>query len=328
LVELVSFPVYTESLAEYADMDEFVQSIRALGCDGVEAIWGGDDMWKTLPPGFELGYHLVFYPDWLDFWRGDEEALLKKFGSRKAYAAFYGRADRRTLVEQYCADLTRAEALHVQYAVYHVSDVSIEEGYTYRWLHSDEDVIDAAAELINEALGGREPPFRILVENQWWPGFRFTEPRLTERLLSALHFENKGILLDVGHLMNTNTALRSQREGADYILKMLEAHGSLSKCIKAVHLHQSLSGEYVRTHTGMLPAVLAQDYISRFGDSYGHILQIDRHMAWTDPCVREVVERIAPDFLTHELSSRTRAVREKDIAIQRAALYGAKKQGS
>ena len=326
--ELVSFPVYAESLAEYAGMDELVQSVRTLGCDGIEAIWGGDDTWKMLPPGFASGYHLIFYPDWLDFWRGDEKALVQKFGSREAYTSFYGGADRQTLVEQYRADLARAAALHVRYAVYHVSDVSIEEGYTYRWLHSDESVIDAAAELINEAVGEREPPFPILVENQWWPGFRFTDPRLTQRLLSALRFENKGILLDTGHLMNTNTALRSQREGANYLLKMLEAHGSLSKSIKAVHLHQSLSGEYVRAHTGMLPEVLAPDYITRFGDSYGHILQIDRHMAWTDPCVRELVERIAPDFLTHELSSRTRASREKDVTIQRAALYGAENQRS
>ena len=321
--ELMSFPVCAESLAEYAGMDELVQSVRALGCDGVEAIWGGDDTWKTLSPDFALGYHLAFYPDWLDFWRGDEKALLQKFGSREAYTAFYGGADRQTLIEQYRADLARAEALQAQYVVYHVSDVSIEEGYTYHWLHSDEDVINSAAELINEVIGERKLPFPILVENQWWPGFCFTDPRITERLLSKLCFENKGILLDTGHLMNTNTAIRSQREGADYILKMLETHGSLSKCIKAVHLHQSLSGEYVSAHTGTLPANLVPDYISRFCDSYDHILQIDRHMAWTDPCVREVVERIEPDFLIHELSSRTRETREKNITVQRTALYGA-----
>ena len=326
--ELISFPVYTESLAEYAGMDELVQSVRATGCDGIEAIWGGDDTWKTLPSGFASGYHLIFYPDWLDFWRGDEKALVQKFGSREAYTSFYGGADRQALIEQYRADLARAVALHVLYAGDHVSDGSIEEGYTYCWLHSDENVINAAAELINEAVGECEPPFPILVENQWWPGFRFTDPQLTEQLLTSLLFENKGILLDTVLLMNTNTALRSQREGANYILKMLEAHGSLSKSIKAVHLHQSLSGEYVRSHTGMLPAALALDYITRFGDSYNHILQIDRHMAWTDPCVREVVERIAPDFLTHELSSRTRTARERDVTIQRAALYGAENKRS
>lgn len=326
--ELVSFPIYAESLGEYADTAELVESIHALGCDGIEGIWGGDDTWHMLPDGFALGYHLLFYPDWLDFWRGNEKALVQKFGSREAYTAFYGGADGQTLIDQYRADLARAQALHVRYAVYHVSDVSIEEGYTYRWLHSDEEVIDAAAELLNEALGAREPPFPILVENQWWPGFRFTDPRLTDRLLSALHFQNKGILLDTGHLMNTNTALCSQREGADYILKMLDVNGALSKNIRAVHLHQSLSGAYVRAHTGMLPAELAPDYLTRFGDSYSHILQIDRHMAWTDPCVREVVERIAPDFLTHELSSRTRAARERDIAVQRTALRGAENQRS
>lgn len=320
--ELVSFPVYTEALNEYANMEALSQSIRLLGCDGVEAIWGGDETWKLLPPGLALGYHLVFYPDWLDFWRGDEKALLQKFGNREDYASFYGGDDREALLRQYRDDLARAEALHVNYAVYHVSDVSVEEGYTYRWLHSDEDVIDAAAALINEVVGKCEPPFPILVENQWWPGFTFSNPKLTERLLSALHFENKGILLDTGHLMNTNATLRTQREGAEYIIKMLEEHGSLSKYVKAVHLHQSLSGEYVLANTGFLPEHLAADYLTRFGDSYGHILKIDQHMPWTDPSVREVVERINPEFLTHELSSRTRKAREAAISVQRAAIYG------
>lgn len=320
--ELVSFPVYMEALNEYADMAALSQSVRSLGCDGVEAIWGGDETWKLLPSGLARGYHLVFFPDWLDFWHGDEKALLQKFGNREAYVSFYGGDDRETLLQQYRDDLARAEALHVNYAVYHVSDVSVEEGYTYRWLHSDEDVIDAAAALINEAVGKREPPFPILVENQWWPGFTFSNPKLTERLLSALHFENKGILLDTGHLMNTNAALRTQREGADYIKKMLDEHGSLSKYVKAVHLHQSLSGEYVLANTGFLPEHLAADYLTRFGDSYSHILKIDQHMPWTDPSVREVVARIDPEFLTHELSSRTRKAREDAVFVQRAAIYG------
>ena len=324
MLELISFPVYAESLREYNDREELARSCKALGCDGLEVIWGGDECWRQLPRALTLGYHLVFYPDWLDFWRRDEPALLRKFGSREAWTSFYGGDGREALLTQLRADLDRAEALGARYAVYHVSDVSIEEGYTYRWEHTDEAVIDAAAELLNEAVGSREPPFPILVENQWWPGFTFTDPALTARLLDALHFANKGILLDTGHLMNTNTALRTQAEGAAYIREMLEKNGSLSREIRAVHLHQSLSGEYVRAHTGTLPPGLSPDYLTRFGESYGHILKIDRHEPWTDPCVGELVARIAPDFLTHELTSRGRAERETAIRTQRTALWGGK----
>ena len=144
---------------------------------------------------------------------------------------------------------------------------------------------------------------------------------MTERLLNAIHPSDKGILLDTGHLMNTNPALGSQREGVEYILQMLNRHGSLARCIRGVHLHQSLSGAYVRSHTGSLPIHLAEDYLTRFGESYAHILRIDRHEPWTESCVREVVERINPEFLTHELSSRDRAARESAVRVQRQALW-------
>ena len=31
-----------------------------------------------------------------------------------------------------------------RYVVFHVSDVSVEEGFTYHWRHTHEEVIDAA----------------------------------------------------------------------------------------------------------------------------------------------------------------------------------------
>lgn len=76
--------------------------------------------------------------------------------------------------------------------VFHVSDVSIEEGYTYHWLHTNQEVIDAAVEVINLILGTETWPFEFLVENQWWPGFTFTEPEETVRLLEGIRLQGKG----------------------------------------------------------------------------------------------------------------------------------------
>jgi len=207
--------------------------------------------------------------------------------------------------------------------VLHVSDVSIEEGYTYRWLHGDEDVIDAACELANALFRGVGDGPALLLENQWWPGFTFTEPGKTERLLRGIDYKNKGILLDTGHLMNTNTALKTQAEGADYILRMIEAHGSLAEHIRGMHLHYSLSGDYVREHTGFMPDTLPGDYNGRFAASYAqHILKIDRHLPWSDVSVRRVVERAKPDWLTHELSVSGREALAQAVGAQRRALCG------
>lgn len=321
MLETIGFPIYRESVAEYGSPDAVLERCRALGCNGVEAVWGGDDTVDTLPDGFALGYHLLFYPDWLDLWRGDQPALLRKFGSREAVASFYGGSDQTALLAQYRKDLSRAKRLGAEYVVFHVSNVSIEEGYTYQWEHSHREVIDGALQLINLLFAEETYSFTLLVENQWWPGFTFTDPEQTEYLLNGIQCPNKGIMLDTGHLLNTETALATEAEGAAYLHAVLDRHGALCKWIRGVHLHQSLSGAYVKAHTGTLPAWQGKDYLARFGESYSHILKIDRHQPWTDCAVSGVIARIAPDFLTHELSAGSRAARERAVSIQRRTLY-------
>ena len=60
-----------------------------------------------------------------------------------AVAWYYGGRTPETLVDLYRADLRRAAALDAAYVVFHVTDVSVEENYTYRWLHTNEEIIDA-----------------------------------------------------------------------------------------------------------------------------------------------------------------------------------------
>lgn len=321
MLESISFPVNAQSMAEYEDAGELLRACRALGCDGVEAIWGGDAVIDALPAAVVTGYHLLFYADWLDFWRGDEQALLRKFGSWEAVVAFYGGEDRRALLAQYRADLDRAKRLGARYVVLHVSDVSIEEGYTYRWLHTDRDVLDAAIELANLLFSGERYSFALLLENQWWPGFTFTSPQQTAYLLDGICYPNKGILLDTGHLMNTNPSLRTQRDGLAYLQQKLDEHGDLKRYIRGVHLHQSCSGAYVRAHTGYLPKSLQGEYMDRFREGYKHILQIDCHQPWTQPEIASLVARISPEFLTHELACANRAERERAVAVQKETLW-------
>ena len=178
---LMSLPMTASVLTEYGDLEE---ACRSCGCDGLEVVWGGEELPCTVPQALHVGYHLTFYPDWLDFWRGDRAALTEKFGSEEVWRSFYGGPEgRETLLRLYREDLDRAVTWGARYVVFHVSDVSVEEGFTYHWRHTHEEVIDAAAEVINLLLGDRAWPFDFLVENQWWPGFTFTEPELTRRLL-------------------------------------------------------------------------------------------------------------------------------------------------
>lgn len=321
MIEVMSMAMDSFTVEAYGGVDGIERAVREAGCTGCEMIWGGEPLPEKLPCPGNNGYHLVFFPDWLDFWKEDREALCRKMGNMETVRTFYGGFGREFLIDMYRQDMRRAEAAGALYAVFHVSDVSIEEGYTYRWLHTHEEVIDAAAELINILTDEHSYPFDILLENQWWPGFTFTEPRLTGRLLDKVRTDRKGIVLDIGHLMNTNTALRTQSEGAEYVLKMLDRHGELSKLVKGLHLHQSLSGEYVEKNTGALPP-LPEDYFDRFGVNYSHILKIDTHSPWTDSTVKTIIERVRPAYINHELSEKDPKKKVTAVKRQRRAMLG------
>ena len=314
--QTVSFPLDVRTLREFGSWEAVDREVRGLGCDGLEGIWAGEDFPPGLPEKMVVGYHLTFFSDWLDLYREDRPALERKFGTLENVRRFYGGTSRDTLLELYRRDLERAATLKPEYVVFHVSDVSVEESYTYRWLHSHEEVIDASAEIINILLDGRDWPFEFLMENQWWPGFTFTAPKLTARLLDRVHYGRKGILLDTGHLMNTNTKLLTQAEGAAYILQMVEKHGELSQYIHGIHLHQSLSGAYVESHTGMVPTGFPMDPVEQFSVNYKHIQQIDRHAPWTDRAILPVLERIGPRWVTHELAANDWPQKKGEISQQ------------
>lgn len=321
MIHTMSLPLHSDSLKEYKGWDDLRQELDALGCDGVEGIWGGEALPQDVPAGLVQGYHLIFYPDWVDLWNENKPALEEKFGSLEQAAAVYGGIGPETLFRQYWEDLERAAALGARYVVCHVSNVSMEECFTYRFRYDNTEVIKTALELINALLTKRDWPFEFLVENQWWPGFTFTEPKETAYLLDGIAGSRKGIMLDVGHLMNTCTDLKTQAEGAAYVSKMLAAHGSLVSMVRGVHLHQSLSGAYVRTHAGSLPQEWSFDFEERFAACYAHVLHIDQHQPWTDPAIVPILEQIDPAYLTHELTScTTRTQRAAAVTLQQRTL--------
>ena len=303
MIQSTNFPLSTYSVEPYGGWEEISNKVKEVGLDGLELIADPDNLADDIPLSLVAGYHMTFYVDWLDFWRQDEVALMHKYGSWETVNEVYRGTKPEDLLRHFREDLALGIRLKTPYMVFHVSDVSLEEGYTYRWLHSDMEVLDEAIEFINLLLDGVEPTFDFLVENQWWPGFKFTEPEKTEYLLSHIHYPRVGIMLDTGHLMNTNWKIKSQWDGVKYILSMIEKHGELSKSIYGLHFHQSLSGAYCRKAVGKLPEGFPLNYNDEFSRNYAHILQIDRHRPWRIEECAMIVGRAEPEYLTHEISS-------------------------
>ena len=303
MIQSVNFPLSDACAAPYGGWAGVCRAVEDMGLQGVEGIWALEEIPADFPPSLLTGYHLTFYHEWLDLWRGDRAVLLEKFGSMEMVRRVYGGTEPEDLLSFFRADLRRALALGAKYLVFHVSDVSLEEGYTYRWRHTHREVSLASAEIVRLLLADVPEDVDFLLENQWWPGFTFTDPAETEALFAAVDDPRAGILLDTGHLMNTNVRLRTQKDGVEYILDCVRRHGALSDLIRGMHFHQSLSGRYVRRAVGALPEGFPRDYFDAFAVSYGHIEQIDRHRPWTDPACARILDRVLPRYLTHELKS-------------------------
>lgn len=319
MLELINLPLDDELIEQYGGIDGIKKLLEQTGCHSVEWIWGGRTVCSKLPKRMTQGYHLTFFSDWLDFYRGNEARLKAKFGDEKTIEKIYGSMDKNILIQKYKDDLARAIEMGSKYVVFHISDVSIEEGYSYEREHSDEEVLDASIELINELLKDSPTEIDFLVENLWWAGFRFTEPQKTKYLLDGISYKNKGIMLDTGHLMNTNLNLGNEEEGIDYILQMLEHHGEYVDYVKGLHLNKSLSGDYVKRTIGNLP-IPSGDYFGRFAKSYSHILQIDKHEPFTDKKIIQLIKKVQPKYVVHELKGDSLRKKAKAIAVQREAM--------
>ena len=303
---VTNFPLFNGCLGEYGSMEGLLECCRESGVDGIEAIWDYAPYTEEPPlPGMAIGHHLMFWPSWVDFWIHDEKALMREYFDWDTVYEFYRGANKDSLIEEYRRDIERAMQSNAEYLVFHVSEAGLEESFTYKFTHDDELVIDCAIECINQITPYITNGAALLVENQWWPGFTFTKPEITKRLLDGIEYPNKGIMLDTGHLLNTNTALRTEQDGIAYINQMLDKHGSLAKMVRGLHLNQSLSGEYVKSNNYKCSQEFldAPTYWEKYARCYDHILKVDRHQPWTDPSIAQVIERINPEWINHELSA-------------------------
>ena len=175
----------------FLDGQDAADYLRKMELDGLELMHcqGGDP--SFFPREIICGMHLRNWNDWVDLWQENWEPLREEYGSLKQAEKVYGRLDRNSIIRPLERQLSMAASLGVSYVVFHVCDVKTTELYSYQFLHTDEQVVDAAAELINTLLDGKDYPFEFLMENLWWPGLTMTRPEITERLLAQIHFPRR-----------------------------------------------------------------------------------------------------------------------------------------
>ena len=319
MIQTFNFTNMDEELERFRDGEDMRSFAKDHGCDGIELQMIQDPAGSFLEEGLIQGVHLSFWNSWMDLWKGNLQAVLEEFGDLQTVQEYFGGTDWKALLHKIKKELDTAQRLGAKYVVFHVSEVTILQSYTRIYSYSDEEVVDAACEFINCLLDDQNYTFDFLVENLWWPGFDFTRPEITGRLLDGIHYENKGIMLDTGHLMNTNTSLRSQCEAVEYIYQCLEKNKSYLSYIKGVHLNASLSGEYVEQSLKE-PDPPTGNYWERWGKIYHHVFRMDQHRPFTDAGVHKLIEYITPKYITHELISISRKELGELIDLQQKAM--------
>lgn len=303
MLRMINLVNYDSELERFADKDDLVKFYSKYGIDGLELQKVQKLQEKYLDQGMILGVHLPFFNTWVDFYKGNMDKVLDEYGTMEVVEQIYGGTDKSALLKVYNEQLKFADRIGARYVVFHICDVSIEESFTGKFIHSDEEIIDASCSLINQLLDGKNYEFDFLMENLWWPGLNYRNPLMTKRLMDGVNYKKKGLMLDTGHLMNTNQDLKTPKEALQYIIKIMNENSSLKEYIKGLHLHQSLSGEEAKRLSNN-KVELKQDYWERMYQVYEYIFQLDQHKPFVCEGLKEFIEELNPQYITYEFITR------------------------
>lgn len=322
----MNFTAFSTMLDQFKDSRDLQNYYEQGGLNGLEVILVGETGEGKILPEMVNGVHLFYHIFWMDFWMRDFDRLDREFDSRDQWVQFYGGEGRDAYLDCFRRDLAYAEEIGAKYVVFHVAEVTLRESYTYRYKYTNRQVIDAAIEVINTLMSERDYSFDFLVENLWFSGLTMKEPVNTRRLIEGIEYEKKGIMLDIGHYMNTNTRLRTPEQGVEYVHWMLDKHEKagfpITDWIKGIHLQMSLGGSYTMQHKRDWRSGknrLDFDAIP-FWDlhrmAYEHAGKMDQHLPFLAEGVGDLIQRIDPEYITFEFVQRSKEEYQQFIVEQ------------
>lgn len=298
------------------EQEEDIKAVlQELGMDGIENLIYGEKPADEPHPSLTVGCHLAYWPDWMNFYLGKKEAYEIDFPTEQSLIDCFGGTTVEDWEKKIRRNIEAALVEEPEYLVWHVADCSIREIWTRQFHYTNKDVLKGTAELYSRVKDLVPPSVYMLFENIFWPGLYRMEPEDVEYFFNLLPGNNVGIMLDTGHLMNTNWNIQSEADGADYICQVVDRLGSLKSLIRGIHLSCSISGDYQRSHRAV-PEKITPQVISR------HISSIDQHRPFQTDAARRIVDKVEPDFLTHELFGEDMGIPVEKIMMQKNAVNG------
>lgn len=277
-----------QSLGEY---------VASMKLNGIEQLIYDNNMilkYKELT----IGVHLEYWSYWIDFWWNNQQRLDYIFESNEEKKHYYKAQNIYEWIEYIKKNITLALNLKPQYLVWHVSEANVQEIFTYNFYYNDRQVLLATSEVFNEVAKIIPDNVLILFENLWWPGLRLNSMENVVYFFEKLKHNNIGIMLDTGHLMNTNINLTSELEASIFIKDIVNNLGSFASLIKGVHLNCSLSGQYQKKF------IEQQFKFCEFDKHrlWEHIIKIDKHEIFQTKAPSFLIDYIQPQYVVHELA--------------------------
>lgn len=266
------------------------------------------------------GYHLRFFPTWLDLYFYSKEELLLRLGEEKNIRSLCGGITKDEMLEYYKKELERAKELEVEYVILHACNIDIFEGMTYNFRFLDMEILEKVVEFVNEIFDNDKYNFILLLENLWWPGLKLTFYLEADYLIKNIKYKNIGFMLDIGHMLNTNLELKNSDEGVDYILGNLENLKEYKNYIYGVHLNLSLSGEYVKRSIE-LNKERRLNLKEVLNEIYFHVEKIDYHFPFDNMRIKEVLKELPLKYLVYEFIAQDEISIERAIEKQEKILY-------
>ena len=285
--------------------------------DGFELLTGFFDIDPSAWPD-AVSVHLPYVVDWYSVWKG--RLNVEDMTDDDLLFFSYGRS-RGTMVDNIRTSIEKASVLKPAYGVIHAGSANIDELFSETYSDSDNEVLFAFAELINEAVSTfpkGEPPFKLMFENQWWPGLRMLDGKNYKILKDKIEFENWGLCLDTGHLLVTTQRSRDELQAIDLLAEIFEKYPQdMLDDIGTIHLHVNTSADYIKNYDEPKD-FLKMSIGDRLKLGYGFVGGMDQHRPFSVKEVRRITDILKPDYVTHEMGAPDTETREKQYLQQRS----------
>ena len=292
--------------------------MELLPGDGFELLTGYSEVDPSMYPE-AVSVHLPYAVDWYSVLTGRLE-ISEDLTDADVQFFSYGR-DRDSIVENIRGCIECAAPLKPAYGIMHAGSATMKEFFSKTYSDRDEDVLSVFAEIMNEAVSvfpGGEPPFKLMFENQWWPGLRMLDGKDYKTLKDKIEFENWGLCLDTGHLLVTTQRSKDELQAIDLLMEIFEGYPQdMLDDIGTIHLHVNSSADYIKNYDA--PKDFQKMSIGdRLKLGYGFVGGMDQHKPFSVKEVRRITDSLKPDYVTHEMGAPDTDEREKQYHQQRS----------